>query len=410
MSKRNSSKIKTPPKNIQAFFVFGTYLNDLTGKPCPPLTGALGLMFSYFSRGFQSMKVRFLFAVITTSALIFAISIPKETSAAPRVTAPTGKNNKLTNEPVGVISFEKPIMDFGIVKRGAKLSAKFNFQNTGKGPLTIQGVQASCDCTTVEAAKGKSFGPGETGSLEVSFDTTDYSGKVTKAITVITNERSMPDRTLTLTATVNSDVDAIPPLADFGDVVLNQTPQSKIRLKNNMKTEFKVEKIRYNEEFLDVGYTKEGHEFTIYVKLKPTVPIGFYKDTIWVKNNSSSLPEMPIPVRATIRGQIAATPAYIEFGSVAVSEKSSRQISLTAVEGFDITSNTVELNVNGGKIDEGQSLMRVSITPANKNGKKVNLELMNPGNKSGSVHGKVTLLTTNPQQKNLTVDFYAFFR
>jgi hypothetical protein len=374
------------------------------------MAGALGLTFSKFSRGLQAMRDLLLFRLVPALTITFTMTFPGEVLSASRSNSTVGKNNKLTNEPAGIIFFEKPVIDFGIVKRGTKLSGTFTFKNTGKGPLTIQGVQASCDCTTVEAAKGQTFGPGASGSLDVAFDTTDYSGKVTKAITVITNERSMPDRTLTLTATVNSDVDANPPLADFGDVVLNQTPQQKIRLKNNMKGELKVEKIRYNEEFLDVGYTKEGREFTIYVKLKPTIPIGFYKDTIWVKNNSSALPEMPIPVRATVRGQIAATPAYIEFGSIAVSEKSSRQISLTALEGFDITSNTIELNVNGGKVDEGQSLLRVSVTPAEKNGKKVRLELMNPGNRSGSVHGKVTLQTTNPQQKNLTVDFYAFFR
>jgi hypothetical protein len=322
----------------------------------------------------------------------------------------SSRNNKLTNEPSGVISFERPIMDFGHVKRGSKLSAKFNFTNVGKGTLAIQGVQSSCDCATVDAAKGKTFGPGEKGVIEVAFDTTDYSGKVTKAITVITNERSMPDRTLTVSATVNSDVDAVPPLADFGDIVMNQTPQLKIHLKSSMKNEFKVEKIRYNEEFLDVGYTKEGNEFVLYVKIKPTVPIGFYKDTIWIKNNSPSLPEMPIPVRASIRGQIAASPAYVEFGSVAVSEKSARQLALTAFEGFDITNNTIEININGGKVEDGQNMMRVSVSPAEKNGKKVNLELQNPGNKSGSVHGKITLQTTNPQQKNVTVDFYAFFR
>jgi len=100
----------------------------------------------------------------------------------------------------------------------------------------------------------------------------------------------------------------------------------------------------------------------------------------------------------------------VEFGSVAVSEKSARQLALTALEGFDITNNTIEININGGKVEDGQNMMRVSVSPAEKNGKKVNLELQNPGNKSGSVHGKITLQTTNPQQKNVTVDFYAFFR
>ena len=346
----------------------------------------------------------FLSGSLTSSLPVYAAT--RSGNAAPH----QNKNNRLTNEPSGVISFEKTILDFGTVKRGQKLPGKFSFKNIGKGSLTIQGVQAACDCTTVDAAKGKAFAPGESGALEVIFDTTDYSGKVTKALTVITNERSMPDRTLTVTATVNSDIDANPPLAEFGDVVLNQTPQQTIRLKNNMKTELKIDRIRYNEEFLDVGYSKEGREFVIYVKLKPMAPIGFFKDTIWIKNNSSSLPEMPIPVRAIIRGQIAATPAYIEFGSVPVNEKSSRQLSLTAGKEFDIVSNSVELNVNGAKAEDGQNLIKVSVSPTDKNGKNVSLELKNPGDKAGSVHGKVILQTTNPQQKTLAVDFYAFFR
>jgi len=324
--------------------------------------------------------------------------------------ASSDKNNKITNEPSGVISFEKPLVDFGMIKRGQKLTAKFTFKNIGQGPLTIQGVQAACDCTTSDAAKGKSFGPGESGVLEVTFDTKDYSGKVTKAVTVITNERSMSDRTLTLTATVNSDVTATPPLADFGEVVLNHSPQQSVRIKGTMKNDLKIEKIRFNEEFLDVGYTKEGKEFLIQVKLKPNVPIGFYKDTIWVKNNSPALPEMPIPVRATIRGEISASPSYIEFGSVLPSEKSSRQISLMSGSGFDVTSNSVELNVNGAKSEDGSELLKVNVSPSGKNGKNVSLELKNPGTKPGSVHGKITLQTTNPQQKTLTVDFYAFFR
>lgn len=320
------------------------------------------------------------------------------------------KNNRLTNEPSGVISFDKPVIDFGMVKRGQKLPAKFPFKNIGKGTLSIQGVQASCNCATVDAAKGKAFAPGESGLIEVLFDTTDYSGKVSKAITVITNERSMPDRTLTITALVNSELDATPPLVDFGDVVLNQTPQQTIRLKNNMKTELKIERIRFNEEFLDVGYTKDGREFAIYVKLKPTAPIGFFKDTIWVKNNSASLPEMPIPVRASIRGQISASPAYIEFGSVSANETAARQIALRATKEFEITDNSVELNVNGSKADDGQKLMKINVLQVDKTGKNISLELKNPGNKSGSVHGKITLQTNNPQQKNLVVDFYAFFR
>ena len=185
------------------------------------------------------MGKRLPFLILRTLLLLLCSAQSQEALAAKNGTS-SDKNNKITNEPSGVISFEKPLVDFGMVKRGQKLTAKFTFKNIGQGPLAIQGVQAACDCTTSDAAKGKSFGPGDSGVLEVTFDTKDYSGKVTKAVTVITNERSMSDRTLTLTATVNSDVTATPPLADFGEVVLNHSPQQSIRIKGTMKNDLKI--------------------------------------------------------------------------------------------------------------------------------------------------------------------------
>ena len=348
--------------------------------------------------------------LVLTALISFGLAPTHRLDAATRERSSSKRNNKLTNEPAGVISFEKPVIDFGTVKRGQKLTAVFQFKNAGQGPLTIQGIQAACDCTTPDAVKGKIYAPGDRGSIEVVFDTKDYTGRVTKAVTVITNERSMPDRTLTIAATVNSEINATPPLADFGEVVLNQSPEQTIRVKGNMKSELRIDKIRFNQDYFDVNYRKDAQDFIITVKLKSNVPIGFLKDTIWVKNNSSALPDMPIPVRATIRGEIALSPAYVEFGSVPASEKSLRQILLTSASAFDITNNRIEMNVNGSKTPVGSDLMKVEVTKTTKNEKKVKLELKNPGNQPGSVHGKITLETSNAQQKSLTFDFYAFFR
>ena len=319
-------------------------------------------------------------------------------------------NSRISSEPTGAIAFSTTTVDFGTIKRGQKLMAKFPFTNSGLGPLVIQGVQAPCDCTTVEAFNGKTYAPGEAGTLNVTFDSTDYNGHVAKALTVVTNERAMPDRTLSISATVNSDLEANPPLVDFGEVFVNQTPEQQVIVKNNMKSDLKIERLSFNDDLLEVSLSKESKDWLIHVKLKPTVPIGFLNETIFVKNNSQALPEMPVPVRATIKGQISLTPSYIEFGSVAEREKSNRQMNLSGLEAFDVTSNRVELNINGTKSEDSDKVLKINVLPADKNGKKVSLELTNPGNKTGSVHGKVYFETTNPQQKNLAVDFYAFFR
>jgi hypothetical protein len=61
-------------------------------------------------------------------------------------------------------------------------------------------------------------GPQESGAIDVTFDTTDFNGPVVKTITVMTNERHVPDRTLSIKATVVSEFEVNPPLADFGSV------------------------------------------------------------------------------------------------------------------------------------------------------------------------------------------------
>jgi hypothetical protein len=315
-----------------------------------------------------------------------------------------------SSENRGRISFEKTLSDFGTVKRGDKLKAKFDFTNVGHGPLMIQGIQSSCDCITTDTFKGKSWQPGETGSIEVVFDTRDYLGKITKVVTVITNERSQPDRTLTITAMVNADLIALPPLADFGEVFLGKSATQEVRVRNTSKKPLKIERVKFNQDFLDVGYIAQNQEWVVTITMKQNVPIGFFKDTVLIKTNSTSLPELPIPVRASVKGPIASSPTYIEFGSIANKEKSNRTISLSGVGPFKVLQAQTEFHINGTKVQNADQIVKVTLNDKDATSQTIQVELQNPGEKSGSVHGKITLNTSHDVQKNIVMDFYAFFR
>ncbi|MGB1094607.1 MAG: DUF1573 domain-containing protein [Bacteroidia bacterium] len=52
------------------------------------------------------------------------------------------------NAPKGSITFEDTAADFGNIVDGAKIEHIFAFKNTGKGPVSIARVRASCGCTT----------------------------------------------------------------------------------------------------------------------------------------------------------------------------------------------------------------------------------------------------------------------
>ena len=85
------------------------------------------------------------------------------------------------------ITFEKLIHDFGKVKPETDNRYKFKFTNTGKNPLIISDVKASCGCTTPYKPE-KPILPGKSDYIDVNFHPkASQSGDISKTITVESN-------------------------------------------------------------------------------------------------------------------------------------------------------------------------------------------------------------------------------
>jgi hypothetical protein len=77
---------------------------------------------------------------------------------------------------------------FGKVSQGEKLAYVFMFENQGTGSLIIASVTASCGCTVPKYDR-KPVAPGNSGNIEVVFNTEGRSGMQTKTITVKSNAK-----------------------------------------------------------------------------------------------------------------------------------------------------------------------------------------------------------------------------
>jgi hypothetical protein len=67
----------------------------------------------------------------------------------------------------------------------------FPFVNSGEGTVTIDSVQSSCGCTTVELAKTK-YAPGQKGEIRAVFTFGDRVGEQHKTVTVVESEGEKP--------------------------------------------------------------------------------------------------------------------------------------------------------------------------------------------------------------------------
>lgn len=99
---------------------------------------------------------------------------------------PNSADNPANSKDLPIITFDKDFHDFGKLISGEKVTYSFQFKNTGKSMLLISNVSSSCGCTVPDFPK-KPIKPGETSSVEVSFDSEGRHGLQTKAITVFSN-------------------------------------------------------------------------------------------------------------------------------------------------------------------------------------------------------------------------------
>jgi hypothetical protein len=110
----------------------------------------------------------------------------------------------LTNETSSsspLIYFPETQHDFGKVNEGDKVKYTFKFVNKGKSVLQIKNIKTSCGCTAALVSK-ESVTPGQEGTIKVELNTKNRSGKMSKTITVQSNDPRDPSKILTLYADV----------------------------------------------------------------------------------------------------------------------------------------------------------------------------------------------------------------
>lgn len=111
----------------------------------------------------------------------------------------------------GQVSWDTKTLDLEMSPGLTDLEGEFIFTNKGEAEVTITSVTTSCGCTTA-ALEQKTYGPGESGQIEVAFQVGDRVGKQIKKIVVRTDDPATPVTTLTLRATIPKWVELKPRL------------------------------------------------------------------------------------------------------------------------------------------------------------------------------------------------------
>ena len=100
------------------------------------------------------------------------------------------------------ITFDKTIINYGTIDKGANGVRDFVFTNTGNAPWIISNVKSTCGCTIPKKPE-KPILPGESDKIQVKYDTKRI-GFIRKSISVTSNA-SNPSVVLKITGQVIAD-------------------------------------------------------------------------------------------------------------------------------------------------------------------------------------------------------------
>ena len=111
------------------------------------------------------------------------------------------------------IKFEKTIHDFGKIPEDKIFEYSFRFINEGDAALEIKDTESSCGCTEAAVDK-KTIEPGQTGEIKTTLNPIGKRGKIKKTISVKTNDKTIQQVTLTVSAEVFGVIKDHPQAAD----------------------------------------------------------------------------------------------------------------------------------------------------------------------------------------------------
>jgi len=107
--------------------------------------------------------------------------------------------NKLKNG--AMLYLPETQYNFGKVEEGKVVSHTFKLINKGSVDLEVKDIKTSCGCTAAMLSN-KKIKPGETGTLKVDLDTKNRIGKMSRTITIVSNDIEQENKVLTIYAEV----------------------------------------------------------------------------------------------------------------------------------------------------------------------------------------------------------------
>jgi len=221
-------------------------------------------------------------------------------------------------KPAPAVEVTPHSLDFGVIDEGTMQKVVFKIKNTGNDELIIFDARPSCGCTVANLSS-KKLNPGETSTLEATYNSTNASGPVHKAIYVKTNAPGGDNIALEFTGTVNAKPSPELLLSEYNSTDLKLQPGGSttrsVKLTNSGQLDLTLDEMsatpgisaKVDTFSAEPGKTvkmgllmKPGETRVMDVVIAPKAPAGFFQEYVTVRSNAKRRPVSTFVVQGMV--------------------------------------------------------------------------------------------------------------
>lgn len=299
--------------------------------------------------------------------------------------------------------------NFGSVPQDRELKHKFLIKNEGNALLELKQVIPTCACTAALPDKRR-LAPGESTFVETTLKTGKLKGRISKTITVVSNDPGKRQLQLIVTGEILPPFYVKPSALQFGKFSKTNTskpiPFTVVLTAGSVA---KIETVRSSSNLLDVQQVGEpqkradGSVALNYVAtVKAGAPVGLLRERIDITSNVKNMRLNVVSVTADVAGEVQLSQANLNFGRCTKDEAKSREIMVLKSGAADLEIKSVDVTPKGRFETE-----IVTIEKGRKYKVKVTLKA---GGKVGYLRGRVQINTNCPGENSVHAWFHAFVK
>lgn len=253
-------------------------------------------------------------------------------------------------------------IDFGNQRQERVLKAAITLTNTGAKPVEIVRVGADCSCTAATSRLGN-LAPGESTTVDVSFETRSYQGEVVRRVFVQTSEGDLlvPVRAL---VSAFDDWTFSQQGAVFAASNKGAEAKTSLLVRYLGKGEARVTGVRADVPWISAA-TEETPEGTrIVLTKRAEAPAGNHQPAIHVSTTDAHEPEISFPAYVSVYSNLNIKPNPVLLPMTPVGKSVAIPLTLSGWEARE--DPRFELEDGEAKVsqrDGGEVLASVSVTP-----------------------------------------------